>query len=176
MLSSNEFQLPTPEPACGNDTGLKEMSDFKCFDGRVVKYSHFSKICQASMNISVFIPKITSCEMFPALIFLAGMTCSNDSFLNQAGAIARANELGLMLICPDSSPRDTGILGEDDSFDLGSGASFYVDATQPDWSNHYQMYSYITKELIQISTEKLGVVNDYIIHEIYLMSTFFIGP
>ncbi|KAJ9085000.1 hypothetical protein DSO57_1018435 [Entomophthora muscae] len=98
------------------------------------------------MGFSIYLPHNPTNRPLASILFLGGMTCSDESFFQQAGAIRRASELGLALICPDTSPRNTGIDGEDGCYDLGSGASFYVDATEPKWAKHYNMYSYITHE------------------------------
>jgi S-formylglutathione hydrolase len=90
----------------------------------------------------------------PTLYWLSGLTCTEETFMTEGGAAqAYAKKHGIILVAPDTSPRDTGIPGEDDSYDLGSGASFYVNATEPKWSKHYQMESYVTQELRKIIEE-----------------------
>jgi S-formylglutathione hydrolase len=83
----------------------------------------------------------------PVLYWLSGLTCTEENFIVKAGAQRVAAELGLAIVTPDTSPRGLGLPGEDDAYDFGSGAGFYVDATQAPWSQNYRMYSYITQEL-----------------------------
>ena len=89
----------------------------------------------------------------PVLTYLSGLTCTEENFTFKAGAQRIAAELGLMIVAPDTSPRDTGIADEDEEWNFGSGAGFYCDATQAPWSGHYQMYSYVTQELPAIIVE-----------------------
>jgi S-formylglutathione hydrolase len=100
------------------------------------------------MNFAVYLPPQTpSSQSMPILYYLSGLTCTEDNFITKAGAQKYAAELGIMLVVPDTSPRNTGIPGEDETWDLGSGAGFYVDATVDPWQKHYKMYSYVTQEL-----------------------------
>jgi len=100
----------------------------------------------------------------PALVWLAGLTCTEETFAIKAGAQRAAAELGLMLVTPDTSPRDTGVAGASESWDFGDGAGFYLDATQAPWAPRWRMESYVTQELPQLMAayfpwqrEKLGV-------------------
>jgi S-formylglutathione hydrolase len=93
------------------------------------------------------VPHLTNTASLPVLYFLSGLTCTEENFMMKAGAQRYAAEQGLMLVAPDTSPRNTGILGEEQDWDLGSGAGFYVDATEEPWSDRYQMYSYVVHEL-----------------------------
>ena len=117
-----------------------------CFDGTVATYSHPSNECQCSMRFAVYLPPQTRDHKVPVLYYLSGLTCTADNFITKAAAQRYAAEAGLMLIAPDTSPRGENI-PDDDAWDLGTGAGFYVDATQPPWSKHYRMYSYVVKEL-----------------------------
>lgn len=99
------------------------------------------------MNFSVYVPHLRKIDSLPVLYFLSGLTCTEENFMMKAGAQRYAAEHGLMLVAPDTSPRNTGIPGEEQDWDLGSGAGFYVDATEEPWSDHYQMYSYVVDEL-----------------------------
>jgi len=99
------------------------------------------------MNFAVFIPPLAELQPVPILYYLSGLTCTEENFITKAGAQRYAAELGIMLVVPDTSPRDTKIPGEDDDWDVGSGASFYLNATVAPWSQHYQMYNYIQAEL-----------------------------
>lgn len=99
------------------------------------------------MNFSVYVPHQASTTPLPVLYFLSGLTCTEENFMAKAGAQRHASELGLILVAPDTSPRNTGLFGEDADWDFGAGAGFYVDATQSPWNQHYQMYSYVVEEL-----------------------------
>lgn len=123
------------------------VSENKCFDGTVGSYSHHSETCNGKMRFAVYQPPQATSKPVPVLYFLSGLTCTEENFMVKAGAQRFAAEYGLMLVVPDTSPRNTEIKGEDDDWDFGSGASFYVDATVEPWRSHYQMYSYIVHEL-----------------------------
>jgi len=99
------------------------------------------------MKFAVYQPPQAKLEPVPILYFLSGLTCTEENFMVKAGAQRLAAEYGLMLVVPDTSPRNTGIPGEDDDWDFGSGAGFYVDATEEPWKAHYRMYSYVVDEL-----------------------------
>jgi S-formylglutathione hydrolase len=136
---------------------LELTESHKHFGGYTNTYSHFSETCQSKMNFSAYIPPEAETRKLPVLYWLSGLTCSEQIFITEASAQAHARKHGLILVIPDTSPRGTGIAGEDDSYDLGSGAGFYVDATEPKWSKHYQMYSYITRELRLLVEDKLPI-------------------
>lgn len=97
------------------------------------------------MNFSVYLPPQAESGRVPVLYWLSGLTCTDENFLTKAGAQRDAAELGIMLVMPDTSPRGAGVEGEDDSWDFGTGAGFYVDAAQPKWAKNYNMYSYVTQ-------------------------------
>ena len=99
------------------------------------------------MRFSVYLPPQAARHPVPVLFYLAGLTCSEETFMIKAGAQQWAAEHGLMLVAPDTSPRNTGIADEAKDWDFGAGAGFYVDATKAPWSAHYRMYSYVTREL-----------------------------
>jgi S-formylglutathione hydrolase len=126
---------------------LKTISEHRCFEGTQGFYSHASTEIGLEMRFSVFVPPHAKRRPFPVLYYLAGLTCTEETFMIKAGAQRVAAELGIMLVAPDTSPRGANIPGETDSWDFGVGAGFYVDATQAPWSKHYRMYSYVTKEL-----------------------------
>ncbi|BAZ43918.1 S-formylglutathione hydrolase [Chondrocystis sp. NIES-4102] len=128
-------------------TSLRLTSEFRCFNGTVAYYTHHSTSCNCDMNFAVYLPPQAQSQAVPILYYLSGLTCTAENFITKAGAQAYAAQWGIMLVVPDTSPRNTGIPGEDDTWDLGSGASFYVNATVAPWQKHYQMYSYITQEL-----------------------------
>lgn len=126
---------------------LKLRSSYKQFSGYTNYYSHNSEVCGGTMNFAVYLPPQASQEPVPVLYWLSGLTCTEENFVTKAYAQIHAAKYGVCLVAPDTSPRDTGIVGENDSYDLGSGAGFYVDAEQAPWSKQYNMYSYIVKEL-----------------------------
>ncbi len=107
------------------------------------------------MRFSVYRP--AGSDPLPVLYFLSGLTCTEENFMVKAGAQRYAAEHGLMLVVPDTSPRETGTSGEDDDWDLGTGAGFYVNATQVPWQKHYQMYSYVVEELPTLIAQSFPV-------------------
>ena len=131
-------------------TGIKVRSTHACFDGTVSFYSHVSSQTKTKMNFSIFFPDEKINSNVPGLIYLAGLTCTDETFITKAGALKYTSEQGMALICPDTSPRDAGVDGEDKDWDFGTGAGFYLDAEKEPWVQNYKMYSYITKELISI--------------------------
>jgi len=128
-------------------TSLNLVNENRCFGGTVGFYSHRSETCNGEMKFAVYQPPQATSQPVPVLYFLSGLTSTEENFMVKAGAQRFAAEYGLMLVAPDTSPRNTGIEGEDADWDFGSGASFYVDATMEPWRSHYQMYSYIVHEL-----------------------------
>ncbi|MFQ3613637.1 MAG: S-formylglutathione hydrolase [Cyanobacteriota bacterium] len=124
---------------------VERLQQHGCFGGSVEFYRHVSQVCRTEMRFSVYLPNQTG--SLPVLYWLSGLTCSEENFMVKAGAQRLAAELGLLLVAPDTSPRHLGLPGETESWDFGSGAGFYVDATQDPWRAHYQMYSYVTQEL-----------------------------
>jgi S-formylglutathione hydrolase len=110
-------------------------------------HRHESVEVRAPMRFSVYVPPQAAAGPVPVLYFLAGLTCTEETFMIKAGAQRLAAELGLLLVAPDTSPREPRLPGDDASWDFGQGAGFYVDATETPWSGHYRMYSYVTREL-----------------------------
>jgi S-formylglutathione hydrolase len=123
------------------------ISQHRSFGGVVGFYRHDSTSTGSAMKFSVFAPPQARSGPVPVLYYLAGLTCTEETFMIKAGAQRVAAGLGLMLVAPDTSPRGLNLPGETDSWDFGVGAGFYVDATQAPWSKNYRMYSYVTKEL-----------------------------
>ena len=99
------------------------------------------------MKFAVFVPHVAKVRKVPGLYYLAGLTCTEETFVIKANALRFAAEHGLALIAPDTSPRGANLPGEDESWDFGTGAGFYVDAEEMPWAKHYRMYSYVVKEL-----------------------------
>lgn len=131
-------------------SALRIVSEHVCFGGVQGFYAHESSECFTEMRFSVYRPPQANERPVPVLYYLAGLTCTEETFMIKAGAQRIAAELGIMLVSPDTSPRSPRIEGDDANWDFGLGAGFYVDATQPPWHRHYRMYSYVTRELPQI--------------------------
>jgi S-formylglutathione hydrolase len=112
------------------------------------------------MKFSVYQPPQAKTGKVPVLYYLAGLTCTDETFATKAHAQAVAAELGLMLIAPDTSPREPRIPGDADKWDFGQGAGFYVDATQAPWSANYRMYSYVSRELPEVVAANLPALSD----------------
>ena len=129
---------------------LNLVSEHGCFSGVQRFYSHESRECRTEMRFSVYLPPQAKQREVPVLYYLAGLTCTEETFMIKGGAQRLAAELGLMLVAPDTSPRKARIPGDDASWDFGLGAGFYVDSAQAPWSQHYRMYSYVTRELPEI--------------------------
>ncbi|WP_034294879.1 S-formylglutathione hydrolase [Herbaspirillum sp. RV1423] len=123
------------------------LSEHGCFGGVQGFYRHDSKEIGLPMRFSVFAPPQARQGPVPVLFYLAGLTCTEETFMIKGGAQRVAAELGIMLVAPDTSPRGAGIPGESDSWDVGVGAGFYLDATQAPWSRYYRMESYVAEEL-----------------------------
>lgn len=126
---------------------LETLSEHHCCGGVQGFYRHASTEIGLPMTFGVFVPPQAAKAPTPVLFYLAGLTCSEETFASKAGAQRMAAELGLMLVTPDTSPRETGIAGASTAWDFGHGAGFYLDATQAPWSKHFRMESWITKEL-----------------------------
>jgi S-formylglutathione hydrolase len=133
------------------------VSENKCFGGTVGFYSHDSQTCKGEMRFSIYQPSQAKSERIPVLYFLSGLTCTEENFMAKAGAQQFAAKYGLIIVAPDTSPRNSGIPGEDDDWDFGTGAGFYVDATVEPWAGHYQMYSYVVQELPALIAEHFPV-------------------
>jgi S-formylglutathione hydrolase len=129
----------------------------QAFGGEIRRLRHRSEACACDMTFSVFLPPQAQNGPVPALLCLSGLTCTVENFMIKAGALRSAAELGLALVCPDTSPRGTDFPGEHDEYDFGSGAGFYVNATQAPWSAHYRMYDYVTEELPALVEAELPV-------------------
>ncbi len=125
---------------------MEIISENKHFDGVQGVYSHRSDACKCDMTFALYQPPQAGDGPVPVLWFLSGLTCTHENAMIKAGAQAWAADHGIALVFPDTSPRGENI-PDDDAYDLGQGAGFYVNATQDPWATHYQMWDYITKEL-----------------------------
>jgi S-formylglutathione hydrolase len=126
---------------------LTTVKQHRCFGGTQGVYSHESRETACTMEFSVFEPPQAEDGPLPVIYWLSGLTCTWANFTEKAGAQRYAAEHGLIVVAPDTSPRGVNLPGEDDAYDFGSGAGFYVDATEEPWAKHYRMYSYVTEEL-----------------------------
>jgi S-formylglutathione hydrolase len=134
---------------------LTLLSEHACFGGVQRFYQHDSSAIGLPMRFSIYLPPAFEAKGLPVLFYLAGLTCTEETFPTKAGAQRVAAEQGLILVAPDTSPRGAGVPGETDSWDFGVGAGFYVDAIQEPWSRHYRMYSYIL-ELRELVLREFG--------------------
>jgi S-formylglutathione hydrolase len=126
------------------------VSEHACFGGTQRFYKHDSREIRGPMKFSAYLPPQAHAGKVPVLYYLSGLTCTEETFPIKAHAQQVAAELGIMLIAPDTSPREPRLPGDADSWDFGQGAGFYLDATQAPWSTNYRMYSYVTRELPEI--------------------------
>lgn len=140
---------------------LELLSEHACFGGVQRFYKHASSEIGLPMRFGVFLPPAALAgEQVPLLTFLAGLTCTEETFATKAGAQRSAAELGLALLTPDTSPRNTGVDSEDHHWDFGVGAGFYLDATQAPWSGHWCMESYLLKELLPAVVAEFKLAQD----------------
>ncbi len=138
-------------------THLELLSSHACFGGEQRFYRHDSGAIGLPMKFAVYLPPQASQGPVPALLYLAGLTCTEETFATKASAQRRAAELGLALITPDTSPRGANVPGEAESWDFGVGAGFYLDATQAPWATHWRMESYLMNELLPLCTAQLPI-------------------
>ena len=126
---------------------IEKVSENRCFGGVQGFYKHASAVCNGTMTFAVYRPPQAEKSRVPVLWYLSGLTCTAENFTVKAGAQRLAAELGLMLVMPDTSPRDTGIAGIADDYEFGNAAGFYLDATQEPYAKFFNMYSYVVSEL-----------------------------
>lgn len=135
---------------------IQILSETKVFGGKLIRYSHSSQVLSSSMKFHVFFPPISQEKKTPVLFWLSGLTCTDENFVQKAGAFRAASQLGLALVVPDTSPRDVPDHLGGDSWDFGKGAGFYLNATTEGYSTYYNMYSYISKELLELVEKEFG--------------------
>jgi S-formylglutathione hydrolase len=121
----------------------------KTFGGHYQVHSHWGESTNCNMVFSIFLPPQLEVKKLPVLIWLSGLTCTEENFRIKAGVQRYATEAGIIVVSPDTSPRGEGV-PDDPDYGFGQGASFYLDATQEPWSEHFNMYSYILKDLLSI--------------------------
>ena len=136
---------------------LELVSEHGCFGGRQFFYRHMSAEIGLPMRFALFVPPGASPVRLPLLMFLAGLTCTEETFTMKAGAQRTAAELGIALLVPDTSPRGAGLPGETDSWDFGVGAGFYLDATREPWAKHWRMETYLMRELLPLVIDKFSI-------------------
>ncbi|MFN2362074.1 MAG: S-formylglutathione hydrolase [Marinobacter sp.] len=139
---------------------MQLLSTNVCFNGEHRRYQHHSAALDCDMEFAVYLPPAavsSNPRKVPVLYWLSGLTCTDQNFMQKAGAQKKAAELGMAIVCPDTSPRGLDLPGEHDSYDFGSGAGFYINATRQPWAPHYRMYDYVVKELPQLVEGHLPV-------------------
>jgi S-formylglutathione hydrolase len=139
---------------------METLSEHGCFGGTQGFYRHDSQATGLPMKFGVYVPPQANDGPVPVLFYLAGLTCTEETFAIKAGAQRVAAELGLMLVTPDTSPRGTGIADADAHWDFGHGAGFYLDATQQPWARHFRMESWVTQELRTLIASKFPARDD----------------
>ncbi|MFP6806613.1 MAG: S-formylglutathione hydrolase [Pseudomonadales bacterium] len=127
---------------------IEQIAANQSFGGRQLQYTHDASSVNCKMRFSIFLPPQAETKKVPVLYWLSGLTCSDENFVQKAGAQKYAAELGIAIVAPDTSPRGEDVPDDPDgAYDFGLGAGFYVNATQAPWAKHYQMYEYISSEL-----------------------------
>ncbi|MBL95111.1 MAG: S-formylglutathione hydrolase [Alphaproteobacteria bacterium MarineAlpha3_Bin5] len=125
---------------------IQTISENSCFNGTQGVYQHFSKVLQCEMRFGLYIPPQAKRERCPILFWLSGLTCTEENFIVKAGSQQYASQYGFIVVAPDTSPRGIDVPNEE-AYDIGQGAGFYIDSTESPWASNYKMYSYITNEL-----------------------------
>lgn len=138
---------------------MQTISENACFGGTQGVYTHASKVCACDMTFGLFLPQEALDGPVPLLWYLSGLTCTHENAMTKAGAQAWAAEQGIALVFPDTSPRGEGV-ADDEAYDLGQGAGFYVNATEDPWAAHFQMWDYITEELTKALDHSFAVDMD----------------
>ena len=139
---------------------METLSEQRCHGGVQGFYRHDSSETGTPMRFAVYLPPAARHGPVPVLYYLAGLTCTEETATIKAGAQVHASRLGLALVMPDTSPRGTAIEGEDDDWDFGTGAGFYLNATQAPWSAHYRMDAWVTGELRALVASRFPVMDD----------------
>lgn len=138
---------------------IENVSCNKSFGGWHKQYTHRSEVNRCNMRFAIYLPpQCNDGTKVPVVYWLSGLTCTDENFMQKAGAQRIAAELGIAIVAPDTSPRGDNV-ANDDNYDLGQGAGFYVNATQSPWSSHYHMYDYIVKELPTLIEETFPVTS-----------------
>jgi S-formylglutathione hydrolase len=138
---------------------MKTVSENTCFGGTQGVYTHPSEACGVDMTFGLFLPAEARDGPVPVLWYLSGLTCTHENAMVKAGAQGWAAEQGIALVFPDTSPRGDGV-ANDENYDLGQGAGFYVNATQSPWAPHFRMWDYVATELPALIGENFAVDMD----------------
>jgi S-formylglutathione hydrolase len=138
---------------------LEKLSTTKVFDGYLTQYTHQSSKTNCAMRFAIYLPpQASNKSKVPVLYWLSGLTCTDENFMQKAGALKMAASLGIAIVAPDTSPRGEGVPDDENgAYDLGLGAGFYVNATQAPWLQHYQMYDYIVSELPKLIEQNFPI-------------------
>lgn len=139
---------------------MQALSSNRSFGGWHRRFEHRSETLNCTMQFAVYLPPQAEHKKVPVLCWLSGLTCTDENFMQKAGAHQLAAQLGLAIVCPDTSPRGTDLPGEHDEYDLGSGAGFYLNANQSPWNSHYCMFDYVTEELPALIRKHLPIGPD----------------
>jgi len=147
------------------EAGIESVSANKVFDGWHKQYTHHSVVLNCSMRFAIYLPpQAKEGVSVPVMYWLSGLSCTDENFMQKAGALRVAAQLGIAIVAPDTSPRGDGVADDPaQSYDLGLGASFYVNATQEPWNKHYQMYDYIVSELPTVIETHFPVTSQRVI-------------
>ncbi|NIZ09414.1 S-formylglutathione hydrolase [Pseudooceanicola sp. HF7] len=137
---------------------METVSENRSFDGVQGVYTHDSDACGCAMTFAVYLPPQARTEKVPVLWYLSGLTCTHENAMTKAGLQEHAAQYGLAVVYPDTSPRGAGV-EDDEAYDLGQGAGFYLNATRNPWRPHFQMYDYITRELRDLVVQKFPVLD-----------------
>ncbi|WP_395339336.1 S-formylglutathione hydrolase [Ningiella sp. W23] len=136
---------------------ITQVSSNACFGGLHKQYSHHSSATNCQMRFAIYLPpQASKGQKIPVLYWLSGLTCTDENFMQKAGALRVAAELGIAIVAPDTSPRGDDV-ADVDAYDLGKGAGFYLNATQMPWAKHYRMYDYVVNELPQLIEKNFPV-------------------
>ncbi len=138
---------------------MKQLEKYKCFGGELGIYEHQSDALKCSMKFSVFLPAQSKSGKVPFITFLSGLTCTHENFTTKAGAYGYAAREGLAIVAPDTSPRGDDV-PDDEAYDFGKGAGFYLNATKSPWAKNYQMEQYITQELNELVCDQFPLMPD----------------
>lgn len=138
---------------------MEKIDEHKSFGGWQRRYTHASKVCHCDMTFSMYLPPLADTRRVPVVYWLSGLTCTDENFVNKAGAQRIAAELGIALVASDTSPRGDDVPDED-SYDMGKSAGFYVNATEAPWARHYQMYDYVVSELPALLADEFNTTLD----------------
>jgi len=140
---------------------LEQIASIRCLGGEQNQYAHDSEVLGCTMRFSVFLPERAKAEKLPVIYWLSGLTCTDENFVQKAGAQRYAAEHGIAIVAPDTSPRGNAVADDPEAaYDFGLGAGFYVNATQQPWARHYRMYDYITQELPALISANFPVNGD----------------